>query len=228
MLFRCLHRTCIMLWLSSAPVALFGECGALWWSGGCRLIHQVEDALHQGVHGVLECALREYQKVFYKVVYPGVRLRVREVNISRLEVWRHADRAFFLAALRVEFHHSGDLLLQKVNDGGSVRLVLDDLRSGSAPLAGKGSDSCDRFGEAHLVVHQVFDVNVRAVSSHDVAGYLCGSFTLGECHVPALDVHCARCRSVAVEVVQPVALEYDAFCRCGYLLELSRVLQASH
>lgn len=43
----------------------------------CRFIHEIKDALDEGIYRILKCSLREYQKVPDQVVYPWVRLRVR-------------------------------------------------------------------------------------------------------------------------------------------------------
>ena len=141
MLARCLYDVALF----PAPVAVFGECGRPRWTRRGRFIHQIKNALHQRVGGVFEGAFREDEQVADEIVHPRVRLRVWKVDISCLKVRGYADRAFLFASFGVEFNHSGDFLFQKVNDCGSVRFILDYLRSGSAPFAGEGSDRCHGF-----------------------------------------------------------------------------------
>lgn len=75
-----LSGTCIVLvWclVLNPPITRFCESLLLRWSRCCRFIHQVKNALHQGVDRVLVGSLREYQKVADQVFYPGVCCRVR-------------------------------------------------------------------------------------------------------------------------------------------------------
>ncbi len=74
------HCTCLVLvWclVLNPPITRFCESLLLRWSRRCRFIHQVKNALHQGVDRVLVGSLREYQKVADQVFYPGVCCRVR-------------------------------------------------------------------------------------------------------------------------------------------------------
>ncbi len=75
-----LYGACMVLvWclVLNPPITRFCESLLLRWSRCCRFIHQVKNALHQGVDRVLVGSLREYQKVADQVFYPGVCCRVR-------------------------------------------------------------------------------------------------------------------------------------------------------
>ena len=69
----------VLVWclVLNSPITRLCQGLLLRWSRRCRFIHQVKNALHQGVDRVLVGSLWKYQKVPDQVFYPGVCCRVR-------------------------------------------------------------------------------------------------------------------------------------------------------
>ena len=90
--------------------------------------------LCRGVHLVVMCTVRERGAFLNKGVHPGRNLGVRQEHIAGFDQRTDGRGAGDLAALRCHRNQAGDLVVQDLNDGRPVSLVLNQLCEGVGPL----------------------------------------------------------------------------------------------